>query len=235
MVIRAYHGSNQVSSPDEFDTSRELYLTDNRALAYTFGSNVLYLEVEGSKVYELDWMGCSWGGDYFPADDQLFEKFLDFASGGNKDEREYWEDNGMCVDMLADYLKSEGYNLLVLHDVMEDRGYSKTEYVALQGCSIRNCEKKEEKMKISITYWGSTDRLTGILLNTEDRTYTEFSLKGEDWRDYVNRHTKNDFKIPSDLHFDMPTLRKVKEFIPKLKELGFVEVKTPIDFGSVVV
>ena len=146
MIIRAYHGSRTVSGPEEFDPWREVYLTDNESLAASFGTRVLHLEVEGSKVYELDWMGCSWGGGYFPSDDGLFKAFLDHASEGDEEERAYWNENGMCVDMFASYLKSEGYNLLILHNVKEEHGFSSTEYVALQGCIIKNCEDEKHEI-----------------------------------------------------------------------------------------
>ena len=141
MVIQAYHGTDAKFAPEELDISDKAYLTDNQDLASSFGENVLHLEVEASNPYEINWMCCSWGGGFFPDDEEMFEDFLDFASDGDEEEREYWEENGMCVDMFASYLSDKGYDLFVLHDVQEEHGYSETEYVAMKGCVVRDAEK----------------------------------------------------------------------------------------------
>ena len=137
MIIQAYHGTNAEFMPEDLDIRDKAYLTDNENLAATFGKNVMHLEVEAKNPYEIDWTGCSWGGGYFPADDALFEEYLEYASDGDEEEMEYWEENGMCVDMFASMLSEKGYDMLILHDVLEEHGYSDTEYVVLPGCIVR--------------------------------------------------------------------------------------------------
>lgn len=142
MKIQAYHGTDAVFSPEELNVKTHAYLTDSQELAASFGDNVLFLEVEAKNPYEIDWQGCSWGGGFFPADEVLFEEYLDFASEGDAEEREYWEETGLCVDMFASFLADKGYDLLILHDVLEEHGYSDTEYVAMEGCIVREAPEQ---------------------------------------------------------------------------------------------
>lgn len=137
VIVRAYHGTDRIFPPEELDVDSTAWLTDSPSLAATFGPRVLHLEIEASNPYEIDWGGCSWGGGYFPDDAALFEEYLDFASAGDEEERRYWEETGMCTDMFADLMSEKGYDLLILHGVLEASGYCKTEYAAMKGCAVR--------------------------------------------------------------------------------------------------
>lgn len=140
MIIKAYHGTDAEFDPKDLDLSGKVYLTDNENLAGCFGSNVYEFEIEAHKPFEIDWEGCSWGGGYYPADDEFFTKFIEYASDGDLEEVRYWEETGMCVDMLASYLSFKGYDLLILHNVSEVYGFSDTEFVAMEGCAVLDGE-----------------------------------------------------------------------------------------------
>ena len=136
MIIKAFHGTDSEFDPKDLDLSDKVYLTDNAGLAGAFGKNIYEFEIEASHPFEVNWQGCSWGGGYWPEDDDFFTEFIEYASGGEIDEVRYWEENGMCVDMLADFLSYKGYDLLIIHNVSEDSGFSPTEYVAMKGCTV---------------------------------------------------------------------------------------------------
>lgn len=137
MVISAFHGTD--CCIDSFGKiTGTLFLTDNPGLAKMFGENVFRISVTAEKVFEVDWDGCSWGGGFFPDDHELFDRFIEYASYGCAEEREYWEDNGMCVDMLASFLFDKGFDMLIVHNVAEENGFSKTEYVVSDICKLRS-------------------------------------------------------------------------------------------------
>ena len=116
MVISAFHGTD--CRMDSFKKiTGILFLTDNPGLAKMFGKNVFHINVEADKTFEIDWEGCSWGGG---------------------EEREYWEDNGMCIDMFASFLFSNGFDMLIAHNVAEENGFSKTEYIVSDICKLRS-------------------------------------------------------------------------------------------------
>lgn len=137
LIVQGYHGTNAVF-PGEciLDKSDQAYLTTNKAVAASFGDRILNLKVKSRKPYEIDWLGCSWGGGFFPSDDELFEHFIEFAAGDDEEEREYWEENGMCVDMFASYVASQGYDMLAVANVREEHGFSEMEYVVMFGCEV---------------------------------------------------------------------------------------------------
>lgn len=137
MVISAFHGTD--CRMDSFKKiTGILFLTDNPGLAKMFGKNVFHINVEADKTFEIDWEGCSWGGGFFPDDAELFKSFVDWASDSYEEEREYWEDNGMCIDMFASFLFSNGFDMLIAHNVAEENGFSKTEYVVSDICKLRS-------------------------------------------------------------------------------------------------
>lgn len=145
MIIKGYHGTSHEFAPE--DLRLKAFLTDNPELAARFGNKVMHLEVEAARPYEIDWEGCSWGGGFFTENDALFNEFIEYAvknAASDKDEEEeervYWQDNGMCTDMFADMLSDKGYDLLILYNVLEEEGYSETEYVVLPGAVVRSAQ-----------------------------------------------------------------------------------------------
>lgn len=92
-------------------------------------------------------------------------------------------------------------------------------------------------MIISITYRGSSDKLTGILLNTESKTYQTFVIKGKDWTNEIHMKKewytirKKGFNIPDDLNFSQMSLGDVKTYLIDIKRLGFTKTMKKINFG----
>ena len=88
-------------------------------------------------------------------------------------------------------------------------------------------------MVISISFRGSSDRLSGVIFNTDSKKFSTFVIKGGDWtvekKVTVFRGTK--FKIPSDMHIDERGLYMVEDRVRTLRKLGFKEDESNIDFG----
>lgn len=96
-------------------------------------------------------------------------------------------------------------------------------------------------MVISISFRGSSDRLSGVIFDTDSEKFSTFVIKGSDWtiekkvtvfngtREMVFPHEK--FRIPSDMHIDERGLYMVENRVCTLRELGFKEDEKAIDFG----
>ncbi len=131
-----YHGTKKDFPVTEI--YRPAYFTDSRETAKYFAGDeghVLTARLSAANVYEIDWLGCSWGGNMFP-DDDLFDKFLAFAADGDEEELEYWEENGMCVDMFASMMEEDGYDITIFRNVLEEDGYISNIYRASKNCRI---------------------------------------------------------------------------------------------------
>ena len=89
-------------------------------------------------------------------------------------------------------------------------------------------------MKISVSYRGSSDKLSGFVFDTEKKTYATFVINGKDWTRsemkktdrgvYMYSYPKKGFDTPGDIHFDERTLADVEK-------LGFKETDDAIGFG----
>jgi hypothetical protein len=96
-------------------------------------------------------------------------------------------------------------------------------------------------MVISISFRGSSDRLSGVIFNTDSKKFSTFIIKGGDWtvekKVTVFRGTREmvfpreKFKIPSDMHIDERGLYMVEDRVRTLRKLGFKEDESNIDFG----
>ena len=142
MIYEAYHGTKANFPTDEIRT-KAYFTADRRIAEYfaghrTYEGRVIHADIIPSKPFEIDWMGCSWGGGYFPSDEDMLSEYIDYASDGDPDEMDYWEEEGMCIDMFADYLQSKGYDLLIARNVLEDCGMLSDEYIVMDGCRVRD-------------------------------------------------------------------------------------------------
>ena len=96
-------------------------------------------------------------------------------------------------------------------------------------------------MVISISFRGSSDRLSGVIFDTDSKKFSTFVIKGGDWtvekKVTVFRGTREmvfpreKFKIPSDMHIDERGLYMVEDRVRTLRKLGFKEDESNIDFG----
>ena len=140
-AVYGYHGTDKFLTPDNLDPDRNLYLTSNIRLAEAFGENVLFFKVEAENPYEIDWLGCSSSGGFFPEDNGLFDDFIRFVSDEDDSNAEYWRNNGICADRFADYVASKGYDLLIIHNILEMSGHSDMEYVVMKGCMVKDVSR----------------------------------------------------------------------------------------------
>ena len=52
------------------------------------------------------------------------------------EEMDYWKECGCCVDMFADMLRDDGYDLTIFREVREESGCVSDVYVAMNNCRI---------------------------------------------------------------------------------------------------
>lgn len=117
------------------------YFTSNELVADSFcygkeNGRIVKARLSASKVCEIDWNGCSWGGGMFPDDKDIWERYLLFASDGDPEEMDYWKECGCCVDMFADMLRDDGYDLAIFREVREESGCVSDVYVVMNNCRI---------------------------------------------------------------------------------------------------
>lgn len=96
-------------------------------------------------------------------------------------------------------------------------------------------------MKISVSYRGSSDKLSGFVFDTEKKTYATFVINGKDWTRsemkktdrgvYMYSYPKKGFDTPGDIHFDERTLADVEGYLYQVEKIGFKETDDAIDFG----
>lgn len=92
-------------------------------------------------------------------------------------------------------------------------------------------------MRIAIEYRGRSDKLSGVIIETEKKTYQAFTIAGKEWtyeevRDgYLYSCPKKGFHIPCDLLFSQRTLGDVELYVRDIKNLGFRKVSEQVDFG----
>lgn len=77
------------------------------------------------------------GGGLYPEDTALFEGYLEFAAGDDPEEREYWNDCGLCLDMFFSFIAEKGtYDGMVASNVLEECNCYATVYVAFKNTKI---------------------------------------------------------------------------------------------------
>ena len=141
-----YHGTNHIYQIK--DMRLPAYFSSSEDVARQVGGEHIYrCRITAENAVTVDWEYCSWGGGYYPPDDQEFEKVIDWVVQGDpdeEDEREYWKDNGLTTDMYADYLNATyGYNLVIFENVLEESGGYASTLVAFPGATIT--EEQEER------------------------------------------------------------------------------------------
>lgn len=159
MQILAMHGTSSKNKFELNELKRPVYFTDNAVVADFFTrkrGRIMYAILEMEEPYIIDWQGHSWGGGFIPkgtdglnyADEEqsfdngeeLFKKFVEYASNGDPEEVEYWTQNGLCVDMFASLIERKGYDGLIVFNVYEECGCSNTVYAAFKNTKVRNIE-----------------------------------------------------------------------------------------------
>lgn len=132
MSINAYHGTGAKFS--EFQCPS--YFTDNRDTAIFFANShkgkaiVLTCSLTFQNPLIVDLEGQSWGG-FFLEDCSLQEACALYSSFGDEDEEEYFKENGLTINFLAEYAELLGYDGLIAYNCCEQDGRTGTQYVAL--------------------------------------------------------------------------------------------------------
>lgn len=84
-------------------------------------------------------------------------------------------------------------------------------------------------MLITSCYRGSSDNLSGVTFNTENKTFKTWSLKAEQWSHTYQKGRNlysvpnSNFKVPGDIYYYHVYKRELTEKIEELKKLGFKE------------
>ena len=91
-------------------------------------------------------------------------------------------------------------------------------------------------MQISNYYCGSTDKISGFVYDTEQRTYKEFTVREQEWiQEKPNGLTEiiPGFHIPGEIEYFFQTKRDMLFRIDRIKKLGFTEdAEMVLDFGT---
>ena len=112
----------------------------------------------------VDIGGQSWGGfvlDY-DKEERLFEAVVQHAAAGDPEEEAYFREEGITVNFLADYAKTQGYDGLVVYNCLEENGVEETQYGALYPKCIK-IEKIHQCYNIGI----SVDNAIDVVLELE--------------------------------------------------------------------
>lgn len=140
MKFNVMHGSRSKSPFPISKIKRKAYFTDNENVAkyFTRGTGtVMSAIVEMDHPYIIDWQGYSWGGGLYPEDTSLFEGYLKFVAGDDPEEREYWNECGLCLDMFSSFIAEKGtYDGMVASNVLEECNCYATVYVAFKNTKI---------------------------------------------------------------------------------------------------
>lgn len=147
MLFKVLHGSHSKELFPISEIKRKAYFTNNKNVAkyFTRGTGtVMPAIVEMNHPYIIDWQGYSWGGGLYPEDTALFEEYLEFAAGDDPEEREYWNDCGLCLDMFSSFIAEKGiYDGMVASNVMEECDCYATVYIAFKNTRISPVGKND--------------------------------------------------------------------------------------------
>jgi len=141
-----YHGSS-----DDFEIFEcPAYFMDTKKAAIVFAEShddtagKLYkCAVKMNTPYKIDLNGQSWGG-FFIEDSVLFETIIAYLAGDDEEELEYFNETGLTVNFLADYIESLGdYDSLICYNTKEADDSVSTQYVVFKPESITILGKEE--------------------------------------------------------------------------------------------
>lgn len=126
----AYHGTDKKF--EQFNCPA--YFSGNRMTAEFFAkradenSYIFQCRLNFEKPLVVDLNDQSWGG-FFLHDEKLQMATTEYAADGDPEELECFKEEGLTVNFLAEYAKSEGYDGLVLYNCLEEDGCSGTQFV----------------------------------------------------------------------------------------------------------
>lgn len=128
-----FHGTNCVFR--EFECPA--YFSESYDTAKFFAENtkgdsfVMRCNLSFEHPYEVSISGQSWGGFILP-DEQMQRDCFEYCAGGDEEELQYWQEEGLTVNALAEFLNTLGYDGVIVHDCYEEDGSFGTQYVALK-------------------------------------------------------------------------------------------------------
>ena len=86
-------------------------------------------------------------------------------------------------------------------------------------------------MTICNYYRGGTDRISGFVYNTDNKTFKSFIFSASKWLNEDGTY-KFGFKTPGDIKYFFQTLRLLNDTLSELQYIGFKEDNNmPLDFG----
>lgn len=98
-------------------------------------SYIMKCNLSFENPFEVSISGQSWGGFVLP-DDKMQRDCIDYCAGGDEEELQYLQEEGITVNALAEYLGTLGYDGVVIHDCYEEDNSVGTQYVALKSGSV---------------------------------------------------------------------------------------------------
>lgn len=129
----AFHGTNCVFK--EFECPAyfsESYDTAEFFAKRTVGSSyVMECSLTFENPFEVSLSGQSWGGFVLP-DEKMQKDCIKYCAAGDKEEEQYFLEEGITTGFLADYLETLGYDGIILHNCLEEDNSTATQLVALK-------------------------------------------------------------------------------------------------------
>lgn len=132
-----FHGTNCVFREFEYPA----YFSESYDTASFFAkrivgpSYIMKCNLSFNNPFEVSLSGQSWGGFVLP-DDKMQRDCIDYCAGGDEEELQYLQEEGITVNALAEYLGTLGYDGVVIHDCYEEDNSVGTQYVALKSGSV---------------------------------------------------------------------------------------------------
>lgn len=167
MKVKAFHGTrenfNTFECPAYFAETYEM--AEFFARGKVGAPTVMECTLTFNKPLVVDIGGQSWGGfvlDYDKEEEELFEAVVQYAAAEDPEEEAYFRGEGITVNFLADYAKTQGYDGLIVYNCLEENGTEETQYVALSPECIR-IEKTHRCYDVGI----SVDNAMDIILDLD--------------------------------------------------------------------
>ena len=140
MIINAYHGTKSLFHK----FACPAYFTDNYETAEFFtnraddkyDARVLYCALELRNPFIVDLNGQSWGG-FFLDDELLQNGCIKYIAAGDMEGEDYFKENGLTINFLAEYAEYLGYDGLVAYNCLEENDTCSTQTVVFDANSVK--------------------------------------------------------------------------------------------------
>lgn len=130
---RAFHGTNCVFK--EFECPAYFSGIRNTAEFFakrTLGSSyIMECDLSFENPFEVSLSGQSWGGFVLP-DEKMQKDCIKYCAQGDEEEEQYFWEEGITVNILAEFLETLGYDGIILHNCYEEDNSTATQLIALK-------------------------------------------------------------------------------------------------------